>query len=163
MVTDAEEKAITRFVYQEARLADESSYDDWEALWDDDAIYWVPRGEGEFDPTQHVSHLYDHRQRIATRIRQLKTGYRYSQIPVSPMRRVISNIECFAGDNDGEYEVQYNFILVELAIQSTHDINFWAGRTTLRLRRADDKFRMFYKKVALVNGDEPLPSLSFII
>ena len=163
MVTDADEKALTRFVYREARLADESSYDEWEALWDDDAIYWVPRGEGEFDPAKHVSHLFDHRQRIATRIRQLKTGYRYSQIPVSPMRRMISNLEFFDGENEGEFEVQYNFILAELAIQSTHEMNFWVGRTTMKVRGNLDAPRLFYKKIALVDGDEPIPSLSFII
>lgn len=163
MVTDADEKALTRFIYREARFADESKYDDWEALWDDDAVYWVPRGAGEFDPAKHVSHLYDHRQRIATRIRQLKTGYRYSQIPISPMRRIISNIECFDGEKDGEQEVQYNFILAELAIQSTHETVYWTGRVTMKVRPGGDDFLMFYKKIELVNGDEPITSLSFLI
>jgi len=79
------------------------------------------------------------------------------------MRRMISNLEFFDGENEGEYEVQYNFILAELAIQSTHEMNFWVGRTTLRVRGDLDAPRMFYKKIALVDGDEPIPSLSFII
>ena len=35
-------KEVEQFVYREARLQDEHEYDEWEALWTDDAIYWVP-------------------------------------------------------------------------------------------------------------------------
>ena len=38
------------FLYLEARLADESDYDGWEALWTDDAIYWVPAGRADVGP-----------------------------------------------------------------------------------------------------------------
>ena len=37
--------ALTAFIYLEARLADEARYDEWEALWADEARYWVPRHE----------------------------------------------------------------------------------------------------------------------
>lgn len=85
---EAELREVTDFVYREARLADESRYADWEALWADDAVYWVPRAEGH-DPNTHVSHIYDNRTRIATRVRQLLTGYRYSQEPASPDRKSV--------------------------------------------------------------------------
>ena len=65
---------LEAFVVQEARFADESQYQQWEDLWADDGVYWVPLREGD-DPAHKVSHLYDNRTRLATRIRQLKTGY----------------------------------------------------------------------------------------
>ena len=37
-------RQIEQFVYREARYADEHDYDGWEALWTDDALYWVPAG-----------------------------------------------------------------------------------------------------------------------
>src|ERR1700730_3107539 len=52
------EPAIAAFIYLEARLADEARYTEWEALWDDDARYWVPRHEGA-DPDAEVSYIYD--------------------------------------------------------------------------------------------------------
>ena len=159
-VSDAERREVTDFIYREARLADESRYNDWEALWTDDAVYWVPRADGH-DPATHVSHLFDNRTRIATRVRQLCTGYRYSQEPVSPLRRLISNVEISRID-DG-YEAGSNFMLMEMVAQSTHEMRIWAGRTTHRLRHVNGELRLAYKKVVLVNGDEAIPNLAFLI
>lgn len=159
-VSDAEQREVTEFIYREARLADEARYADWEALWTDDAVYWVPRAEGH-DPNTHVSHIYDNRTRLATRVRQLATGYRYSQEPASPMRRLLSNVEITRTD-DG-YEVGSNFMLTEIVAQSTHAMRIWAGRSTHRLRRVDGALRLAVKKVVLVNGDEAIPTLAFLI
>ena len=155
-------REIESFLYKEARLADESRYSEWESLVDDDMYYWVPRGEGDFDPAQHVSITADNRLRLSNRIKQLNTGLRHAQTPPSPMRRLISNIEATRHDN-GEYTVFCNFALYELRIQATNLMQVWPGRIEYRLRRSGDDFKMFYKKVMLVNGDTPLPSLAFII
>jgi benzoate/toluate 1,2-dioxygenase subunit beta len=83
--------AVEQFLYREARLADEGDYDAWEALWTEDALYWVPiEGEGA-DPNQHMSVIYDNRNRISTRLKQLRTGKRYAQAPPSNVRRLLSN------------------------------------------------------------------------
>lgn len=162
MISEQEWREIEHFLYLEARLCDESHYLAWEELLEDDMFYWVPRGEGDFDPNQDVSLLCDNRARVATRIKQLATGVRHSQVPPSPMRRVISNIEV-ADKKGDEYTVFSNFILLELQIQSTRELHLWGGRTEHRLRRKDGRFKMFYKKVMLVNGSEPIPSFSFLL
>ena len=152
---------LEQFLYREARLADESRYAEWEALWTgDEGLYWVP-SRPDVDPATQVSHIYDNRARIATRVRQLCSGSRYSQLPVSPMRRVLSNIEMSAID-DG-YELAANVVLYELAIQTTRDINIWVGRAVYRVRRVDDDLRMFYKRVDLINAAEPIPNLAFLL
>lgn len=161
-VSEKELREIERFLYKEARLADESRYSDWESLVDDDMYYWVPRGEGDFDPGKHVSITADNRTRLASRIRQLNTGQRHAQTPPSPMRRLLSNIEAARAAN-GEYIVFANFVLYELRIQTTQQLQVWPGRVEYRLRRNGDELKMFYKKVMLVHGDTPIPSLAFII
>ena len=158
---ESEIREVEAFLFLEARLADEALYDAWEALWTQDALYWVPR-RPDLDPAREVSHIYDNRQRIATRIRQLKSGFRYSQTPASPMRRVLSNIEITRAGAD-EYEVGANFMLMELAIQSTRNMNFWGGRCLYRLRRVDGRLRMAVKKILLVDADEPIANLAFLI
>lgn len=163
MIPEHEHREIEAFIFKEARLADESDYDAWEALWADDALYWVPTGP-DTDPQTDISHIYDNRTRIATRIRLLKTGHRHSQTPASPMRRVISNIEIsHFGDSDKEYEIGSNFMLMELAVQSTRNMNFWGGRTIHRLRRVDSEFHLILKKVVLIDADEPVANLAFLI
>src|SRR5512145_2639468 len=94
MVSDTDYRAVVEFLYREARLADEARYAEWLALWTDDGVYWVPAStDPDADPERHLSHIYDNRARIDTRVKLLLTGHRYSQEPASRMRRLISNIE----------------------------------------------------------------------
>ena len=163
MLSDAEQRAVVEFLHTEARLADEARYAEWLALWTDDGVYWVPATtDPAADPERHLSHIYDNRGRIETRIKLLQTGHRYSQEPASLMRRLISNIEITVADN-GELIAESNFALAELAMQAKRELHWWVGRTTYRLRRVDGQLKMCRKKVVLVDSAEPLPNLSFII
>jgi 3-phenylpropionate/cinnamic acid dioxygenase small subunit len=154
---------ICEFLYREARLADESRYQEWEALVEDDMIYWVPRGEGDYDMNQHVSITADNRSRLRTRIAQLCTGERHAQLPPSKMRRVVANIEVEPMEKPGEYRVFSNFVLYELRMASTRITEVWPGRVEHRVRWNGNEFKMFYKKVMLIHGDEAVPSVAFII
>src|SRR5262249_53555333 len=153
MVSDVEYRTVVEFLHREARLADEARYGEWLALWTDDAVYWVPATtDPGADPDKHLSHIYDNRGRLETRIKLLQTGFRYSQEPASPMRRLISNIEVAPAEN-GELVAESNFALAELAVQAKREMHWWVGRTTHRLRRVG----------VLINATEPLPNLSFLI
>jgi benzoate/toluate 1,2-dioxygenase beta subunit len=162
MLSDADHRAVTDFLYVEARLADEARYAEWLALWTEDGVYWVPATtDPGADPNRHLSHVYDNRARIETRVKLLQTGLRFSQEPASLMRRLVSNIETRA--EAGEWVAESNFVLAELAMQAKRELNWWAGRATHRLRRVDGSLRMSAKKVVLVNAAEPLPNLSFLL
>lgn len=148
------------FIFAEARLADEHRYDDWEALWADDGVYWVPAAGGSLeDPDSHISIIYDNRSRIALRVAQLKTGKRHSQDPVSSVTRVISNIELLR-DGPEAVETRASFIAVE---SRTRGLTTWAGTVRHTLVRTGGAIRMSRKVVLLVNRDQPIPTLSFLI
>ena len=106
----------------------------------------------------------DNRARISTRLKQLRTGKRYAQAPPSNVRRLLSNIEFLGGrdnsDDDVDLEVGANFLAIESRSRGTH---LWGGRTTYRLRRRGDELLLAYKKVVLVDNDQPLPTLGFLI
>ena len=106
-----------------------------------------------------MSVIYDNRSRIATRLKQLHTGKRYAQTPPSRLRRLISNVELL-GREGSDVTVGANFVLAE---SRERGVQIWAGRVTYRLRRADGGLRMAGKKVLLVNNDQPLPTLAFLI
>jgi 3-phenylpropionate/cinnamic acid dioxygenase small subunit len=162
-VSDAERRMVVDFLYREARLADEARYGEWLALWTDDAVYWVPATtDPTASPDTRISHIYDNRARLETRVKLLQSGHRYSQEPASVMRRLISNIEVEAAEG-GELVAGSNFILGELAVQAGHEMHWWVGRATHRLRQVDGELRMSRKTVVLVNAAEPLPNLSFLI
>ena len=137
---------------------DAHAYDEWLSLWDEDATYWVPCNSDDFDPTQNVSIIYDRRRQLRSRIQRLKeTAWLREQAP--RLKRLVSNIETESSD-DTEIVVNSAFILAEL---HHHNQYLWAGSTTHRLVRNGDGFRIKYKKVVLLNNNEPLPNLLFLI
>jgi benzoate/toluate 1,2-dioxygenase beta subunit len=163
MLSDADYRAAVDFLYREARLADEARYAEWLALRTDDGVYWVPAtADPAADPERHLSHIYDNRARIDTRVKLLQTGHRYRQEPPSSMRRLVSNIEV-ARAEDGELVAESSFILAELSVQAGHEMHWWADHTSHRLRRIGGELRMSRKTVVLVNAAEPLPDLAFLI
>lgn len=150
---------VTQFIYREARLQDEHQYDEWEALWADDGIYWVPANGDDIDPENQMSIIYDNRSRIALRIRQYHTGKRYSQTPQSRLRRLVSNVELLS-DDGREIVAAANALLFESQIRG--DL-LWASRNEYVLRREGEDLRMVRKKVMLANNHTALFSMAFLI
>jgi benzoate/toluate 1,2-dioxygenase beta subunit len=147
-----------QFLYREARLADTFALDEWEALWTDDATYYVPVDDAT-DPSTHMSIIFDNRGRIATRIKQLQTGRRHSQRPPSRLCRTVGNVEIL--EVDGSDTVVGS--VVQVIESRDRGTTLWAGRVTHRLRRVDGVIRMAAKKVVLVDSDRALRSMSFLI
>ena len=150
---------VEQFIYYEADLMDEHRYDEWLALWTDDALYWVPSGRDDIDPKREISLIYDDRVRLQVRITRLKSGFAHAQEPKSRMRRVVSNIVPQEAEN-GDIVVFSNFLLTELR-RGKQDT--FAGRTVHRLRPDNGSFRLASKKVLLVNNDEYIDNLTFLI
>src|ERR1700733_4445556 len=149
--------ALVAFIYREARLADEARYSEWEALWDDDATYWVPMSP-DADPETQGSYINDHRRRIRSRVAQLNTGVRHSQTPPSVLRRTVSNFEVAETRGD-TVTVASNFILAEYRF----DLTLWAGRYLHTIRRTEGGLRLAGKTVHLVNAGGPIPTMAFLI
>lgn len=148
------------FLYREARCADEHRYDEWASLWTEDCIYWVPSNADDYDPRRHLSIIYDNRNRLLDRVDRLKSGKAWAQEPRSRLRRLISNIETAVLPDTGELEVRSNFVLGECrkGVQTTyfaHQIH--------NLRSTSAGIRMSLKKVLLINNDEPIHNLSFVV
>jgi benzoate/toluate 1,2-dioxygenase subunit beta len=149
---------VRQFLYYEAQLMDEHRYDEWLALWAEGALYWVPSNRDVIDPKREISLVYDDGVRLKLRIARLKSGFAHSQEPKSRMRRLISNV--VVEEAEGEVVASSNFLLAELR-RGKQDL--FAGRTTHRLRPHDGSFKMTSKKVLLVNNDEPIDNLTFLI
>ena len=150
---------VEQFLYYEAQLMDEHRYDEWLALWTEDALYWVPTGRDDIDPKREISLIYDDRVRLQLRVSRLKSGFALAQEPKSRMRRVVSNIVIEEVEK-GEILAYSNFLLAELR-RGKQDL--FAGRTIHRLRPHQGSFRLVAKKVLLINNDEPIDNLTFLI
>jgi 3-phenylpropionate/cinnamic acid dioxygenase small subunit len=151
---------VESFLYREARLMDEHRYDEWLALWTEDAsCYWVPCNADDIDPTREVSIIYDDRERLVQRVERLMSGSVLAQDPRPRMRRIVSNVE-IEQVGTAALSVESNFILA-LARGKTQQL--WAGRSRHALRREQDDLRIASKKVMLINCDQEMPLLQFLI
>lgn len=150
---------VQQFIFREARLQDIHDYDAWEALWTDDALYWVPANGTDTDPERQMSLVYDNRSRIALRVRQLKTGRRHSQTPPSQLARVISNFEFLKSEGE-DIKVMCNAQIFETNMRGD---TMWASRNEYSLRRIGGELRMAYKKVVLINNNKAIYTLSFLV
>ena len=150
---------VEQFLFLEARLADEHRYEEWEALWTDDGVYWVPANGDDIDPEMQMSIIYDNRSRIGLRVRQLLSGKRYTQEPRSSLRRIVGNVELVSRSGD-ELNVAANAMTFE---SSQRGEVTWASRNEYRLRRSGGGFKIARKKVSLVNNDRAIYTMSFLI
>jgi 3-phenylpropionate/cinnamic acid dioxygenase small subunit len=150
---------IDKFLFREARLMDEHRYDEWLSLWTSDGIYWIPCGHDDTDPSRQVSIIYDNRTKLGERVARLQSGTVLAQDPKPQLRRVVSNIE-IDPPSAGELTVSSNFVLMQVRGASQY---LWCGRSIHRLREQDGEMRIAHKKVLLVNSDQEMPVLQFLI
>jgi benzoate/toluate 1,2-dioxygenase subunit beta len=159
LVPDDAFRRIEAFLFREARLLDERRYLEWERLWTDDAIYWVPSEYDDYDPTTRVSLIYDDRGTLAKRIARLTGPDSHAEQPPAHVRRLVSNVEVTRHDAE-VVVVESNFI----AVCARGDVQeTWAGRSTHHLLPVGDgDFAIESKKVVLVNCMSVLPHLPFL-
>lgn len=149
------------FLYREAQYADEHRFDEWLALWaPGDILYWVPAGGDAIDPRLHVSIAYDDsRALLEERITRLKSKGVHSQQPRSRVRRLLSNV-AIASDDGRRAQVEANFLLAEL--RRGHQ-DLFAGRMIFQLQYDDAAIRIASKKVLLINNDEAIDNMTFLV
>jgi len=154
-------REIEQFIYREARLMDDHEYDAWLKLWTADGVYWVPSGRDDGDPRWEVSLIHESYPQIVKRIGRMMGNKAFAQDPPSRLRRVVANIEIDTdGGGNGDIVTASNFVLGDLR---KHQETHWIGRTIHRLRRVDGILKMAHKKVILLNNDEAIPNLAFLI
>jgi benzoate/toluate 1,2-dioxygenase subunit beta len=150
---------VSEFLVHEAELADQHRYDDWLGLWSSDGIYWVPCNEDDYDPARHVSIIYDDYGRLQERCFRLNSEGAHSQDPPSRLCRIVGN-EQVSRSRAGHVQVRANMILVELR---AGEKNVYGARLEYTLLPVGDSFRIRQKKVVLLDNDEPLGNLTFLL
>jgi biphenyl 2,3-dioxygenase beta subunit len=145
---------VEQFLYDEAALLDAHRYDDWLALFADDASYFVPirrtrmrrELDGEFTQKGEMAFFDDTKPMLAGRVAKLQTGRSWSEDPPSRTRRLVTNVRVVADDGH-ELAVESNFLLYRARLDSDEDT--WLGSRRDTLRRADGSFLIAARTVRL--------------
>ena len=144
------------FLIHEARILDERRWEDWLALFADDGWYWVPIEEGQKDPKQTVSLMYDDRRLLETRVRRLAAGKLHAQSPISRTTRTVANVTV-ENENKGKTIVRSKFQMIEYRRDKQR---LFGGTQWHSLSAIDGGFRINWKRVELVNCDSMMDGLS---
>ena len=147
---------IEHFLIGEARILDERRWEDWLALFAENATYWVPIQENQESPRTTISLMYDDRQLLETRVRRLVAGKLHTQTPVARTSRIVVNAT-IEGEEDGAVKVRSKFQLAEYRRDKQRH---FAGTLWHVLEPTDGSFLIRAKKVELVNCDSMMDGLT---
>ena len=158
--------AITRqdlidFVVQESRLLDAKRYEEWNALFTDDAFYWVPAAPDQEDGLNHCSHMYEDKLLRELRIERLKSPRAFSQQPPSRCHHLLQvpTVEAFEPEAN-RYVLRTEFHYTEAQGDA---LQFYVGHCLHHLTVQEGALRITLKRVNLLNPDAALPAVQLFL
>jgi len=149
------------FVVNEVRLLDAKRYEEWNALFTDDAFYWVPLVPDQEDGLNHTSHMYQDKLLRELRIERLKSPRAFSQQPASRCHHLLQTptVEIFDAEA-GHFVVRSEFHYTE---SQGDELQFYVGTFFHHLTLQDGALRMTLKRVNLLICDSALPAVQLLI
>jgi 3-phenylpropionate/cinnamic acid dioxygenase small subunit len=152
---------LADFVVRECRLLDAKRYEEWNALFADDAFYWVPLIPDQEDGINHTSHMYEDKLLRELRIERLKSPRAFSQQPPSRCHHLLQapTVEEF-DEAANRYVVRTEFHYTEC---QGDELQFYVGTFFHHLLWQDGALRMTLKRVNLLNCDAALPAVQLFI
>ena len=160
---DPSESELVGFVVREARLLDEQRYDEWNALFTDDAFYWVPLIPEQEDGINHTSHMYEDKLLRDLRIERLKSPRAFSQQPPTRSLHLLQTptVEPRDPARPAEHRLRTVFQYVE---SQGDEMNVFFGVVWHRIVvDAHGELRLANKRVDLINSDAALPAVQLFV
>jgi 3-phenylpropionate/cinnamic acid dioxygenase small subunit len=171
---NAERTALSRyteFLLEEAELLDARRLEEWTSLFAADAVYWLPMDPDQLIPGDGLNIIYDDRPRLLDRVSRLNSGLAFSDEPHSATSHTLSPVRLLDGQQaqeaaggrvllPGEHAVAARCVLGR-ARQGR--IDTFHARIRWVLRDSGDSLLIVMKRIDLLNGQDPLPVLTFLL
>jgi benzoate/toluate 1,2-dioxygenase subunit beta len=145
-------------LYREAALLDEGAWDDWLALYTEDALFWMPAWRDEetptSDPDSELSLIYyDGRRGLEDRVVRARSGQSVASRPRPRCLHVISNVRLIESKDDAaEIASAFTVFLHDVRADRTHH---FFGHYRHALRREEGEWRIQRKQILLLNDTIP--------
>jgi 3-phenylpropionate/cinnamic acid dioxygenase small subunit len=146
------------FVWREADMLDRLDYAAWLGLWTPDGRYVIPIDRDGRDPEGALNIVFDDAAMRAARVKRLASGFSMS---AAPPARTVRTISRFVAEPDGD-----SLILraaMHLAEYKYQRLRMLAADITYRLRFEQGSIRMEGKSVLLINSDEALHGIGYLL
>ena len=151
------------FLYHEARLLDTQRFEEWLALFTEDATYWVPLEREQKDPYETSSIIHDDRTLLELRVKQLRHPRAHARVPLARTVHQVSNVMVLGeqvGEKAGEVHVASALQVVEFRNEKQRH---YGALVEHRLRRSGTAFRIAHKRVDLVNSEGELDGIAILL
>lgn len=155
------DQELVDFVYHEARLLDEKRYEEWEALFTEDGVYWIPLEHDQRDPDHHTSLVYDDRLLMQVRLGRMKSPRAFSLRPTVRGHHLLAQPRIERRDPEtGEYVLRTDFHYTEA---KGDDVLRYAATAYHHLSADGEGLRMRMKRVNLLNCDASHPAVQLYL
>ena len=153
-------------LFQEAYLLDRLRLDEWNALFTDDGLYWMPI-DPEADISVHASLMYDTPLRREERVFHLLHNVFPAQSPRSRTQHLVSNVMVEPGAGGAALvrsaQVVYEMRTGDYTQVGLGDIRPLIAQVEHTLRQEGGAWKIACKKILLLNRDAWQGNLTFYI
>ena len=152
----------SEFIWLEADLLDSQSYPEWLALWTPTGHYVIPIERDGDDYAAHLNIIYDDRAMREARVQRLMSGLSMSASPSARTARTVSRFRKLEEAN-GTTVIRCAQHLVEYKYDRTRILAADVTYHLVRTRGADARIAMERKIVRLVNSDDALFGIGYLL
>lgn len=150
---------VTAFIHQEADMLDFKEYQEWLDLWDADGLYIVPIDPEAEDFANTLNYAYDKADMRKLRVNRLTSGEAVSTQTTPKTVRAPTRFRIL--EQDGE---SVTVRCAQHISENRHgNLRTYPADVTYTLRRDGESFRIQEKIVRLLNSDNHLSSIGYIL
>lgn len=139
---------VAKILYREAWCLDTKRWEDWLALYADDAVYWAPAMDGDEgwtdDPDNDVSLMYMDKAGLEARIFRIEGHDSYATDPLPHTAHLVTNV-LMHGEEGGLVEVSATWMVHSYARVRGGSVR--GGLYEYGLRDTADGLRIATKKI----------------
>ena len=150
---------VTAFIWQEGDMLDHAEYDTWLGQWTEKGTYIIPIDPRESDYENTLNYAYDDHHMRGLRVQRLIGG---ESISTSPQPRTVRTISRFRvlGDDGVNVTVRCAQNVREFRKES---LKHYSADLTYTLVRAQGSFKIHRKVISLINSDDTLAGIGYIL
>ncbi|XVO89370.1 aromatic-ring-hydroxylating dioxygenase subunit beta [Pseudomonas palleroniana] len=150
---------VTAFIWQEGDMLDHGEYDGWLKMWTGQGTYIIPIDPKETDFENTLNYAYDDQHMRELRVRRLTGGESISTSPQPRTVRMQSRFRVLADDG---------VLVIVRCAQSIREfrkesLKFYSADLTYELIRSEGGFKIQRKVISLINSDDALAGIGYIL
>lgn len=155
----AETRQAAALLIREVYCLDRRLWDEWLALYTEDAIFWMPAWKSETeqtrDPDRELSLIYyQGRERLEERVWRVRSGRSPASVPMPRTMHVIANVQAVEGAPEGALRLHSNWTVHHYDVKRK-EAHVLFGFYEHELRRDGDGWLIARKHITLLNDRIP--------